>query len=160
MVDGIDLLEEVRKSKVKNNEVVKAVEEMKQAEVKMLRDEEWREVDSVMYKERKVYVPKDDKLRAEIIRLYHDTLVGEHRGQWKTVKLVTRNFWQPGVTKEIKWYVEECDTCQQNKNYIEQPAGKLIPNSILEKPQAHILADFITKLPLAQGYNSILVVVD
>ena len=80
MVDGIDLLEEVRKSKVKNNEVVKAVEEMKQAEVKMLRDEEWREVDSVMYKERKVYVPKDDKLRAEIIRLHHDTPVGGHKG--------------------------------------------------------------------------------
>jgi len=35
-----------------------------------------------------------------------------------------------------------------------------MPNSILEKPWAHILADFITKLPLAQGYNSILVVVD
>jgi len=28
-----------------------------------------------MYKERKVYVPKDNKLRAEIIRLHHDTLV-------------------------------------------------------------------------------------
>ena len=40
IVDRIDLLEEVRKSKVKNNKVVKAVEEMKQAEVKMLRDEE------------------------------------------------------------------------------------------------------------------------
>jgi len=49
--------------------------------VKILRDEEWREVDSVMYKERKVYVLKDDKLRAEIIRLHHDTLVGGHRGQ-------------------------------------------------------------------------------
>jgi len=35
-----------------------------------------------------------------------------------------------------------------------------MPNSILEKPWTHILADFITKLPLAQGYNSILVVVD
>ena len=35
-----------------------------------------------------------------------------------------------------------------------------MPNSILEKPWMHILADFITKLPLAQGYNSILVVVD
>jgi len=33
-------------------------------------------------------------------------------------------------------------------------------NSILEKPWAHILADFIIKLPLAQGYNSILVIVD
>ena len=40
IVDGIDLLEEVRKSKVKDNKVVKAVEEMKQAGVKILRDEE------------------------------------------------------------------------------------------------------------------------
>jgi len=30
----------------------------------MLRDKEWREVNGVMYKEEKVYVPKDDKLRA------------------------------------------------------------------------------------------------
>jgi len=35
-----------------------------------------------------------------------------------------------------------------------------MPNSIPEKPWMHILADFITKLPLAQGYNTILVVVD
>ena len=40
IVDRVDLLEEVRKSKVKDNEVVKTVEEMKQAEVKILRDEE------------------------------------------------------------------------------------------------------------------------
>jgi len=47
----------------------------------MLRDKEWREVDGVMYKEKKVYVPKDDKLRAEIIRLHHNTPVGGHEGQ-------------------------------------------------------------------------------
>jgi len=35
-----------------------------------------------------------------------------------------------------------------------------MPNSIPEKPWTHIPADFITKLPLAQGYDSILVVVD
>ena len=89
IVDGVDLLEEVRKSKVKDDKVVKVVEKIKRAGVKMLRDEEWREVDGIMYKERKVYVPKDDKLRAEIIRLHHDTPVGGHRGQWKTVELVT-----------------------------------------------------------------------
>jgi len=66
---------------VKDNEVIKAVEEMKQAGVKMLRNEEWREVDGIIYKEGKVYVPRDDKLRAEIIRLYHDMLVGGHGGQ-------------------------------------------------------------------------------
>jgi len=61
-----------------------------------------KEVDSVMYKEGKVYVPKDNKLRAEIIRLHHDTLVGGHRGQWKTVELVTRNFWWPGVIRATR----------------------------------------------------------
>jgi len=47
----------------------------------MLRDEEWREVDRVMYKEGKVYMPKDEKLRAEIIRLHYDMPIGEHREQ-------------------------------------------------------------------------------
>ena len=87
-------------------------------------------------------------------------LVGGHGGQQKTVELVTWNFWWPGVTKEVKRYIEECDACQQNKNHTEQPADKLMPNLIPEKPWVHILTDFITKLPLAQGYNSILVVVD
>ena len=60
----------------------------------------------------------------------------------------------------MKWYVEGCNACQRNKNHTEQLAGKLIPNSISKKPWTHISADFITKLPLAQGYDSILVVVD
>jgi len=47
----------------------------------MLRDKKWKEVNSIMYKEKKIYIPKDDKLRAEIIRLYHDMPVGERRGQ-------------------------------------------------------------------------------
>jgi len=81
IVDRVDLLEEVRKSKVRDDEVVKAMEEMKKAGVKMLRDEEWREADDVMYKEGKVYVLKDNKLRAEIIRLYHNMTVGGHGGQ-------------------------------------------------------------------------------
>ena len=92
IVEEVDLLEKVKQSKVKDNEVVKAVEEIKQAGVKMLKDEEWREVDGIMYKERKVYVPKDNILRAEIIRLHHNTPVGGHGEQWKIVELVTRNF--------------------------------------------------------------------
>jgi len=68
------------------------MEEMKQAGVKMLRDEEWREVDDVMYKEGKVYIPRDNELRMEIVRLHHNMPVGGHRGQWKTVELITWNF--------------------------------------------------------------------
>jgi len=46
------------------------------------------------------------------------------------------------------------------KTRTEQPAEKLMPNSIPDKAWTYILVDFIMKLPLAQGYNSILVVVD
>ena len=46
-----------------------------------------------MLKEGKIYVPKNGLLRAEIIRLYHDTSIGEYERQWKTTELVTRNFW-------------------------------------------------------------------
>ena len=40
IVEGVDLLEKIRQSRVKDDKVVKAVEEMKQAEVKVLRDKE------------------------------------------------------------------------------------------------------------------------
>ena len=99
VIEGVDLLD---KCEAKDDEVVKAVEEMKRAGVKMLRDEEWRKKDGLMLKEGKVYIPKDEKLRAEVIRLHHDTPVGGHGGQWKTAELVTRNFWWPGVTREVK----------------------------------------------------------
>jgi len=60
------------------------------------------------------------------------------------VELVTCNFWWLEVTKEVKQYIEECNAYQRNKNCTEQPAQKLMPNSIPEKPWMHISVDFIT----------------
>ena len=59
---------------------------------------------------------------------------------------------------EVKQYIEGYDLCQRNKNRTEPPVEKLMPNVALDKPWVHITADFIVKLPLARGYNSILVV--
>ena len=87
-------------------------------------------------------------------------LVRGHGGQQKITELVTRNFWWPGITKKVKRYIESCNTCQRNKNHIEALAGKLMPNVVPEKPWSYIIVDFITKLPLAQGYDVILVVCD
>ena len=56
--------------------------------------------------------------------------------------------------------MDGCDVCQRYKNRSEAPVGELMPNAIPEKPWSHISADFITKLPLAQGYDAILVVCD
>ena len=48
----------------------------------MLRNKKQREVDSIIYKKGKVYVPKDDKLRTEIIRLYHNERVQKGIAYW------------------------------------------------------------------------------
>jgi len=40
IVEGVDLLEKIKQSRVRDNKVVKVVEEIKRAEVKVLRDKE------------------------------------------------------------------------------------------------------------------------
>ena len=74
------------------------------------------------------------------------------------VELVTRNYWWPGVTRDVGKYVEECDLCQRMKNRMEKPAGKLKLSEVLEKPWTHLTVDFITKLPVVAGKDTILVV--
>ena len=109
----VDIVEKIKRARSKDEEVVRIVEEMKKAKVKELRREEWQIKGELVIKEGKVYVPKDEELRAEIIHLHHDVPVAGHRGQWKTVELVTRNYWWPGVTRDIGRYMEGCNLCQR-----------------------------------------------
>jgi len=97
-----EIVKRIKEVRDKDEEVIKAVEEMKKAGVKTLRDEEWQIEKGLVLKEGKVYVPKNEKLKVEIIQLYHDMLIAGHRRQWKTVELVTRNYWWLGITKEVK----------------------------------------------------------
>ena len=74
------IVKKIKKARDKDKEVIKVVEKMKKAGVKMLRDEEWQIEEELVLKEGRVYVPKDEKLRVEIIWLHHDTLIAEYRG--------------------------------------------------------------------------------
>jgi len=67
VIERVDILDRIRKSKVVDDKIVKVVEEIKRANVKVLRNKEWREEDGLMLKDRKVYVPKNKELRVEII---------------------------------------------------------------------------------------------
>jgi len=66
---------------------------MKKVGVKELRGNESQIKEDLVLKEGKVYIPKDEELRVEIVRLHYDILVVGHGGRWKTVKLVMRNYW-------------------------------------------------------------------
>ena len=74
------MLEKIKKARSKDEDIVRVVEEMKRAKVKELRENEWKIEEELVLKERKVYMPKDEKLRTEIIWLHHDVPVAEHGG--------------------------------------------------------------------------------
>ena len=95
VVEGpeVEIVEKIRKARSKDEDVVRVVEEMKKAGVKELRGNEWKIEGDLVLKEGKVYVPKDEELRVEIIRLHHNVPAAGHGGRWKTVELVTRNYW-------------------------------------------------------------------
>ena len=76
------------------------------------------------------------------------------------IKLVTRNYWWPGVMRNIGRYVEGCDLCQRIKNKMKEIARKLKLSEIPEKPWTYLMVDFITKLPVVAGKDTILVVCD
>jgi len=82
----VDILEKIKKARSKDKEIVRVVEEMKKVEVKVLQGNEWQIEKDLVLKEGKIYVPKDGKLRAEIIQLHHD------------VPVVGYVLWQPLVT--------------------------------------------------------------
>ena len=84
-----------------------------------------------------------------------------HPGPEKTIELVKRNFYWPGMSNFITTYVQSCETCQR----VKAPRGKvqppLQPLPVPPRPWAHITADFITGLPKTKrGNNAIFVIVD
>ena len=162
VVEGpeVDLLEKIKKARSKDEDVVKVVEEMKKVGVRKLRGDEWKLEEDLVLKEGKVYMPKDEELRAEVIWLHHDVPAAEHGGRWKTVELVTRNYWWPEVTRDVGKYVKGCNLCQRMKNKMEEPAGKLKLSEVLQKTWTHLTVDFITKLLVIAGKDPILVVCD
>jgi len=151
-------MEKIKKARSKDEDVVRIVEEMKKVRVKELQGNEWKIEGDLVLKEEKVYVPKDEELRTEVIQLHHDVPAVGYGGRWKMVELVMRNYWWPGVTRDVGRYVEGCDLCQRMKNRTEELAGKLKLSEVPEKLWSHITVDFITKLPVVVEKDVILVV--
>jgi len=80
IIEEENLKERIRKAQEGDEKVIKAVEKLKKAGIKTLRDKEWKVEDGIVMKEERIYMPEGD-LRREIIQLHHDTPVGGHRGR-------------------------------------------------------------------------------
>jgi len=83
IVEGpkVGLVEKIRKARSKDEDVVRVVKEMKKAGVKELRGNEWKIEGDLVLKEEKIYVPKDEELRGEVIWLHHNVPAAGHGGR-------------------------------------------------------------------------------
>ena len=77
-VPEVDIFEKIKKTRSKDEDVVRVVEEMKKVEVREVRGNEWKIEGELVLKEGKIYVLKDKELRVEIIRLHHDVPAAGH----------------------------------------------------------------------------------
>ena len=129
----VELLEKIKKAKGRDEDIIRVVEKIKKTKVKELQGNEWKVKEYLVLKERKVYIPKDKELRAEVIQLHHDISAVGHGGQQKMMELVTRNYWWPGVMRDVGRYIKGCDLCQRMKNRIEKLVRKLKLSEVPEK---------------------------
>jgi len=63
----VDIVEKIKKARGKDEEIVRIVEEMKKAKVKVIQGKEWKIKGDLVLKKGKIYVLKDVELRTEII---------------------------------------------------------------------------------------------
>jgi len=66
IIEEGNLKERIKKAQEEDEKVVKAVEELKRAGIKTLKDEEWEIEDGIVIKEGRIYV-LEGELRREII---------------------------------------------------------------------------------------------
>jgi hypothetical protein len=116
----------------------------------------------IWYKDGRQVVTGDIEAKRHLIQSHHDSPVHGHPGISKTIQLTERLYWWPQMRRDITEYVKGCADCQCHKVNTRPTKAPLQP--IYPKPEAMpfetVALDFIVKLPVSQGFDSILTITD
>jgi hypothetical protein len=159
-----DLLTGIRDASAKDTIVQDALAALQSNGTAPMRSslQDWKTVDGIMTYQGRIYIPPDDDLRREVLRLHHDIPGASHSGRFKTFELTKREFWWPGLHQFVTRYVAGCAACQQGKINTHPTSPALIPIPVDSRavPFSCPSIDFVTDLPVCEGYDSVMVVVD
>ena len=130
--------------------------------------EEWcntqgaRKLPEGYIKDNKWVVPSDQQLRHDVLSQYHNSPIAGHPRRDNMITLVTRKYWWLKMNMWIEQYIKGCGICQQNKIQTTKNKTLLyhIPGDITECPFNTVAMDLITQLPLSNGHDAILTIVD
>jgi hypothetical protein len=107
-------------------------------------------------------VPDNNELKRGVISLFHDSITAGHPGTLRTKLAIEKDFWWPTLLQDVKSYVQGCATCQNTKPRTNQPKPPYhpIPTEHPQTPFGTITLDFITKLPVSEENDTILMITD
>jgi Reverse transcriptase (RNA-dependent DNA polymerase)/RNase H-like domain found in reverse transcriptase/Integrase zinc binding domain/Chromo (CHRromatin Organisation MOdifier) domain len=164
-IDGenLEITREIRarnRDKAWEDSVAVMVQGLKDSKARSARSAEWKLEHGLIFYRDRIYVPNDAELRRKIVAQHHDTKIAGHPGRWKTLELVSRNYWWPRMSVFIGIYCSTCNLCLRTKPHRQAPYGELVPLPIPLTRWDTISVDFISELPESSGYDAIMVVVD
>jgi len=113
----------------------------------------------ILFKGR-IWLNSDNPSIPSLLLEHHATPLGGHLGVAKTTHRIESIFFWSSLKRDVKRFIKECVTCQQNKNIHRRPSGLLQPLPASANVWEDLSMDFITHLPLSHGFTVILVVVD
>ncbi|KAJ8455645.1 hypothetical protein ONZ51_g12371 [Trametes cubensis] len=161
---NIELKEHIRDSKLRDNSVVEYITLKGKATKRpeFGKPEDWSDDDGILLYKNRVYVPPDNQLYRDIVKMHHDAPIMGHPGVQKTYDLVKREYMWPGMRKFIVQYVKGCAACQTSKvnTHPIKPGFIPIQHSGDTRPFRTITMDYITDLPESDGFNAVQVAVD
>ena len=122
-------------------------------------DVAWTAEGLLLWKGRYV-VPDYNDARLQVLENRHDSPVAGHPGENKTLELVSRDYFWPGLRQDVQGFVKTCHACARNKARRHAPYGTLKTLELPSRPWEDLSMDLIEGLPLAHSRDSILVIVD
>ena len=66
----------------------------------------------VLYYRGKNYIPQNEELRWDIVKMFHDHETAGHPGKLETYNSIRQHYWWPGLRTYVKNYVQGCRVCQ------------------------------------------------
>jgi predicted aspartyl protease len=147
-----DLFDRVRKALV--SDLTTQTEEKRNALRVTFRDD-------LLWLDHRLYIPDDTELKYDILYWHHDVPWCAHLGIEKTLALVERSFYWPGMSGDIRQYIRTCHKCQANKTDRRVARPPLTPLPSPEINWKVLGVDLIVDLPVTVGdeYNAICVFV-
>jgi len=112
------ILSDIRKGNWNRDQeepIAKAARELQRSANRTVHSLEWSNIDDLLQFRGKIYVLQSLDLRRQIVALCYDTYIAGHPGRWKTLELVSWNYWWPQMSRYISQYVSTCDLCFRMK---------------------------------------------